>query len=303
MTKLIVGLMLLLAVAESCPRDKETTGPVLIDEAMVVESDSYSETLPDTLVTNYKSASTLGKINELTQLLKQRIALGYPGDGVVLYEFFRKEHGKLLERLNEESVDLFDKRSLTYDEKKDRYNLTDSLAAAIKTIENAGLKLYDAEEFTFISPKAYFFYDLFKDAELPEEYKAFLKLEAVREDTSYRDMSVSQMHAEMGKELMGWEDFLVRYRDGGFVYEDAKKFYRINVMEFLFGTEYEGSTDAEGEVRPEFKKGFDALVKKYPKSVSAKLVNAFLDKLDNGENGDIYTVMEKESRKQFEREP
>ncbi|CAM3300637.1 hypothetical protein FLLO111716_01965 [Flavobacterium longum] len=301
MTKLIFGLLLLLAVAESCPRDKETNDAVLIDEAVVVDSDI--ETLPDTLVTNYKSASTLGKINELTQLLKERIENGYPGDGVVLYEFFRKEHGKLLEQLNQESVDLFDKRSLTYDEKRDRYNLSDSLAAAIKTIEDAGLKVYDAEEFTFISPTPYFFYDLFKDAELPEEYKAFLKLEAIREDENFNKMSVSQMHAEMGKQLMGWEDFLVRYRDGGFVYEDAKKFYRITVMEFLFGTEYEGSTDAEGEIRPEFKKGFDALVKKYPKSVSAKLVTAFVHKNSNGENGNIWHAMEKERDQYFNREP
>lgn len=301
MTKLIFGLLLLLAVAESCPRDKDANEAVLIDEATVI--DSESETVPDTLVTHYKSTSTLGKLNELTQLLRQRIESGYPGDGVVLYEFFRKEHDKLVEQLSEESVALFDKHSAAYDEKKDRYILSDSLAAAIKTIEDAGLKIYEVEELSFISPKAYFFYDLFKDAELPEEYKAFLKLEAIRNDTSYKDMTVTQMHAQMGKELMAWEDFLVRYRDGGFVYEDAKKFYRINVMEFLFGTEYEGSTDAEGEIRPEFKKGFDALVKKYPKSVSAKLVAAFIDKIDNGENGDIWVAMERERDQYFNREP
>lgn len=303
MTKLIFGLMLLLAVAESCPRDKETTGGILIDEATVVDSPNDVETLPDTLVTNYKSASTLGKINELTQLLKERVAQGYPGDGVVLYEFFRKEHAKLLERLNEESTELFDRRSQTYNERKQKYILSDSLKSAIKTIEDADLKIYDAEEFTFISPRAYYFYDLFKDAELPEEYKAFLKLEAIRDDTRFNEMNVSQMHAEMGKQLLAWEDFLVRYRDGGFVYEDARKTYAIALMEYLFGTEYEGSTDAEGEIRPEFKKGFDQMLKNHPGTASAKFVAQFLAKLDNGENGDIYTVMEKESRKHFEREP
>lgn len=306
MTKLIIGLSIVLATAASCPKDKEELdaavrrGEILVDTAYV---EGEVESVPDTLSSDYKSSTALGRIQELHKFLEEYLRHDYPGDIYHLYETYRSRREKLLEGVYLETVDLISRYRETYDYRTNTYMLSDALKKEMQPIYDAHIKIEIIEEDYRLDNEPFYYYNMFKDSNLQDELKTFLKLEATRNNTDFENLDSSSFQKEAPKQLLVMENFLVENKENKYGYYEVKKLYTEALLDYLFGNENQPSlVPDEGTLTPEALKNFKSFIAKNPKTGSAKLITIFIEKANNGESG-LWDIMEKETNIYFEREP
>lgn len=202
-------------------------------------------------------------------------------NAVAVYKTFRQTIEGIIGQLNDANANILDEYYQFYDQKTARIVLSDAVKTKVKSFTKANVEIWEiGEGMAEIRTVPNFYLDIFKN-NLPEDYVAYLKLEAFDNTTLYAaDAGFVISLKEVGDRVINWENFLTKYPESK-LYPEAKEAYKDYLTNFLYGLDNTGNFEYETMViYPESKKEFEEFMAKYPNSTAAKMTKVFTDALD-----------------------
>ncbi len=152
----------------------------------------------------------------------------------------------------------------------------------VATVEKADMEVQGiGEGYYEIKFKPYYFYNIFK-SRVTNELHDYLKIQADQDTTLFMaDAGICISWDDLGEWTMEWEKYVDKYPNGGYT-NAAKELYSWYIQSYLLGSDNTRPFDFDfenGKVIFYETDAYNRLLNKYPKSKTAQLLNAYLDKM------------------------
>ncbi|TGD59578.1 hypothetical protein [Flavobacterium humi] len=199
-------------------------------------------------------------------------------NAVSVYKDFRQEIETIIGQLNDANANILDEYYQFYDQKTARIVLSGAVKTKVKSFTKANVEIWEiGEGMAEIRTVPNFYLDIFKN-DLPEDYVAYLKLEAFDNTTLYAaDAGFVISLKEVSDRVINWENFLAKYPES-MLYPEAKEAYKDYLTNYLYGLDNTANFDYENmTLYPESQKEFEEFMAKYPASTATKITKVFTD--------------------------
>ncbi|MGE8552709.1 MAG: hypothetical protein ACN6OB_02090 [Chryseobacterium jejuense] len=272
MIKKIIAVCILSVAVVSCKKETAVS-----DVKPAKDSIAKNETQED----QYKPIDTACSSNNKTEdyitalqwyrtKIDKEIAGNNPEQNNKVYEDYVKIRDKYTDCLNDSQTEILDKY-VDYHTGPDTYNLPDNIKKMAAELNKAGLEFrVMGEGLTEIHSLPGYYESVFKNKVTPD-YAAYISQMAKDNKENYAvNGGLLITWEELGDRLIEWENFINKYPKSSLI-KKAKDNYHNYLLDYLLGMDSDRIYDSEErKIYDDKREAYNALIKKYPNSTTAK---------------------------------
>jgi len=256
----------------SCKKDTVSPNEEALNDSLT--EISYADD-PEYQLSNKDAQEYISILERKQTDLKKKLRSARGEEANKLFNEYHKILKELLDSLNQSEAKALNEYHLWSNN-----NLPDSIKKKEKLYDKLGIYFKNEEDDHYsLSFKAGYFYSIFKHR-VTNDLSAYLKLKSEEKKTPYlANDKVIVEWSDLRERLLNWENFINKYPNSKYL-DKAKKTYNDYLTVYLFGTDTAPTFEySSKKILPEREQEYLMMIRKNPKTISAKITKEYLDYL------------------------
>lgn len=283
MIKNITVVCLLFAAEVSCKKEASVADVRPANDSIAKNETKEDQYKPiDTVCSSEnKTEDYITALQWYRTKIDREITGNSPEKNNKVYEDYLKIREKYTDCLNTSQAEILDKY-IDYHTGPDTYNLPDNIKKIAAELNKAGLEFREmGEGLTEIHSLPGYYESVFKNKVTPD-YAAYISQMAKDNKENYAmNGGLLITWEELGDRLIEWENFINKFPKSPLI-KKAKENYHNYLLDYLLGMDSDRIYDSEeGKIYDDKREAYNALIKKYPNSATAKKTKELITAYDS----------------------
>ncbi|BAP31779.1 uncharacterized protein CHSO_2742 [Chryseobacterium sp. StRB126] len=272
MIKKIIAVCILSVAVVSCKKETAVSDVKPANDSIAkneAKEDQYKP-IDTACSSDNKTEDYITALQWYRTKIDKEIAENSPEQNNKVYEDYVKIRDKYTDCFNDSQTEILDKY-VDYHTGPDTYNLPDNIKKMAAELNKAGLEFrVMGEGLTEIHSLPGYYESIFKNKVTPD-YAAYISQMAKDNKENYAvNGGLLITWEELGDRLIVWENFINKYPKSSLI-NKAKDNYHNYLLDYLLGMDSDRIYDSEeGKIYDDKREAYNALIKKYPNSATAK---------------------------------
>ncbi|CAH0180805.1 hypothetical protein [Chryseobacterium sp. Bi04] len=282
MIRKIIAVCLVSAAVVSCKKETAVSDIKPVNDSIAKKETPEDQYKPiDTACSSEnKTEDYITALQWYRTKIDKEIAGNSPEQNNKVYEDYVKIRDKYTECFNDSQTEILDKY-IDYHTGPDTYNLPDNIKKMAAEFSKVGLEFREmGEGLTEIHSLPGYYESVFKNKVTPD-YAAYISQMAKDNKENYAvNGGLLITWEELGGRLIEWENFINKYSQSPLI-KKAKDNYHNYLLDYLLGMDSDRIYDSEeGKIYDDKREAYNALIKKYPNSNTAKKTKELIAAFD-----------------------